>query len=604
LASPRPVHPGVNFMRRIAVLVSILGLSLCASSALALNPPRTRTDAKAALQSLVKTGRHPDLHWPQFSDFRPDVEKLYADQGWLPLWFAGERPSAAAVDLIARLTACDSLGLDPADYDAEWLTRTSDALALQLDKPTADEVAHFDLALSVAAVRFVSALDGGRISPSVVDAQVLVPRTSREAAPEVDSLRVLALQSGVLARLQPTFHHYQLLKNGLARYRVLARDSTLATTIKFPRDLKPGMPLPAAATLRHRLEATGDLVPAPVVRKKKNAKAPADTLYTDDLVLGVKSFQRRHGLDPDGVIWPNVADELNRPFAERVRQIELALERWRWMPASFTAPPILINLPAFRLYAFRSLVDREDDMLAMDVLVGAAFKSETPVFAADMKYLVFRPYWEMPADIQTYEFGPMALTDRENLERLGYVLVKSDGSDPTPLPLTPENVKRIGKGLRMRQLPGENNALGLVKFMLPNMHDIYLHDTPVKGLFAFARRDISHGCVRVADPVALAAHVLRDQPEWTVDRIRAAMEDTTDNVRVDLATPIPVYMMYATASVSENGDASFYADIYQLDEQLDALLKKGYPYPKKAPSGDRSEAQGTMSTGVPIGTTR
>jgi murein L,D-transpeptidase YcbB/YkuD len=132
----------------------------------------------------------------------------------------------------------------------------------------------------------------------------------------------------------------------------------------------------------------------------------------------------------------------------------------------------------------------------------------------------------------------------------------------------------------MRQLPGEYNALGLIKFILPNIHDVYLHDTPVKGMFAFSRRDISHGCIRVSDPVGLAAHVLANQPGWTPERIRQAMAGKDDNVRVDLAAPVPVYILYATAVVGENGESYFYSDVYGLDRKLDELLKKGYPYPR------------------------
>ena len=563
-------------MRLPAYLLAVLGLLLSAAGdAHALDAPATRTEARTRLQHLAQSARHPDLRWPVFSDFRSDVEQLYGRADWLPLWLERQRPTEAAIQLIARLAAADSLGLDPEDYDADWLTRTAGELAIRHAPPTADVEARFDLALAVAAVRFVRALNVGRVSPGVVDAQVFVPIQPRIAALEVDSLRDAGLQAGVLQRVQSTFHHYQLLKNGLARYRMLARDTTLALVDVLPRDLQPGMPLPCAARLRHLLEATGDMIPA-----KQRPEADADTLYVADLVGGVKQFQRRHGFEPDGWIYAETADALGRPFEQHVRQIALALERWRWLPMSAASPPIIVNIPAFQLYAFRGLIDREDEMLAMDVLVGAAFRHETPVFAADMAYVIFRPYWEIPADIQLYELGPMALTDRANLERLGYVLVKSGAEDAPPLPLTPQNIKRIGHDLRMRQLPGEYNALGLVKFMLPNIHDVYLHDTPVKGMFAFSRRDISHGCIRVSDPVGLAAHVLANQPGWTPDRIRQAMEGKDDNVRVDLAAPVPVYILYATAVVGENGESYFYSDVYGLDRKLDELLKKGYPYPR------------------------
>jgi len=293
----------------------------------------------------------------------------------------------------------------------------------------------------------------------------------------------------------------------------------------------------------------------------------------------VKRFQIRQGFEPNGVIDSATAERLNRSLSRRVRQIELALERFRWLPASFKAPPIFVNVPAFRLYAFRGLTDREDDMLAMDVVVGDAFDQHTPLFTANMKYLIFRPYWEVPASIMREELGPKALNDPAFLKHEGMVLVSGESDRAPALPATRENVERIGKDLRVRQLPGPDNALGLVKFMLPNAHNIYLHDTPAKGLFARSRRDLSHGCIRLSNPVALAMHVLRDKPEWTEERVRAAMNGA-DNTKVSLSHPVPVCITYSTAMARENGEVYFYSDIYGLDAKLDELLKKGYPYPK------------------------
>jgi L,D-transpeptidase YcbB len=536
-------------------------------------------DAGTTLRGLVESACHPDLRWPAFPEFRSELERLYQRAGWEPLWLSGEVPTEAATRLIARLAAADSLGLAPADYDGRWLDREARELAARKPALEPDELARFDLGLSVAAVRLVSALHRGRVSPRVAHAQLFIPRASLAAEMAVDSLRDASRQDAVLEGIQPHFHHYQLLKNGLTRYRMLARDTSLVPLPELPPNLRPrrrlqaAARLPAAPRLRHLLEATGD-------RPRGAAPAAAaDTLYSDDLVAGVRHFQRRQGLEPDGVIGPATAARLNRPFEERVRQIELTLERWRWLPPSFTAPPIIVNIPAFQLYAFRGYQDREDDMLAMDVVVGGAFDEQTPVFAASMRYMVFRPYWEVPGSIMTAELGPRALTDPRLLQREGMVLVSGESDHPTILPPTRGNLERIGRGLRVRQLPGPRNALGELKFVLPNAHRVYLHDTAAKGLFARARRDLSHGCIRLRDPAALAAHVLRDRPGWTPERIRAAM-DSGDNRKVSLPRPVPVYIVYETAITHEDGGVYFYADIYGLDEKLDQLLRRGYPYPK------------------------
>ncbi len=526
-----------------------------------------------ALRKLVRSGRHSDLRWPEFSDVRADLDRMYARAGWQPVWLEAGRPSRAATALIERLAGADTLGLDPADYDADWLAGAAKELR---DDAGPFGLARFDLALSVAAARFVDALEHGRVSPAAAGAQYPAPRRSWTLDAVVDSLRDAGSQDAVLARHQPGLEHYRLLKNALAKYRGLVRDSSFAAPIKFPPDLKPGMTFRAAARLRRRLQALGD------VGMVKSPKPRADTLFSPEIVLGIKRFQRRHGLEPDGVIWPNTAEELNRPFKDNVRQITLALERWRWLPLPFTAPPIVVNIPAYRLEAYRALPDREANTLAMDVLVGSADRNATPLFTADMSYLVFRPYWEVPLELMMDELGPRAAWDSERLQGQGIVLVKRNSDGSKSLPLTPANLQRIGKDLRMRQLPGPNNVLGTVKFMFPNMHDVYLHDTQTGGLFGFARRDFSHGCIRVSDPVALAVHVLRNQPGWGPEQVKEAMQGA-DNHRVEVVTPVPVFVTYATASAFENGEVYFYGDIYGLDHGLEELLKKGYPYSKKPP---------------------
>src|SRR5690606_33328381 len=288
-------------------------------------------------------------------------------------------------------------------------------------------------------------------------------------------------------------------------------------------------------TLRRLLRLLGDY-------RDSTAAPILDTVYAGAVLEGVKRFQMRQGFAPDGVIGDSTRGRLQQPFAQRIRQMELSLERWRWMPRSFSAPPIIVNIPAFRLYAFRTLRLDEADMLAMNVVVGTAFKTETPVFAADLEYLIFSPYWDVTPAIALNEIKPAALRNPEFLTRNRYELVEQG----EPIAPWPENVARIGQGVRVRQTPGAHNALGRVKFIMPNDYQVYLHDTPSKALFERTRRDASHGCIRLGDPFALAKFLLRDQPEWTDEAIRAAMaaeEPTTVRFR----ERIPVHITYATA---------------------------------------------------------
>ena len=273
-----------------------------------------------------------------------------------------------------------------------------------------------------------------------------------------------------------------------------------------------------------------------------------------------------------GSITPTPAEVKQAPYAPRIRQIELTLERWRWLP-EFTAPPIIVNIPQFRLFAFRTLRDRRDDILQMDVIVGKTVPTtRTPVFMQDMKYLVFRPYWDVPYSITRKEIIPSIRKKPGYLSKERLELVDKAGK---VVPESAESLTQLESGaLRVRQTPGPDNSLGLIKFMLPNRYNVYLHSTPAHSLFNRAERAFSHGCIRVKDPVALAQHVLRDTPgDWSAAVLKSALEAGPDNTTVRLKTPIPVLIIYATALAQEDGSVLFFKDIYGHDAKLAQLLK-------------------------------
>jgi murein L,D-transpeptidase YcbB/YkuD len=315
------------------------------------------------------------------------------------------------------------------------------------------------------------------------------------------------------------------------------------------------------------LMALGDAAPAP-------PDAPAPQALSPALVEALKHFQTRHGEKPDGVLGAATFNQLTRPLERRVRQIALTMERWRWMPTELVTAPIIVNIPQFRLFAFESTADSEARIRQMDVIVGKSFDStQTPVFAADMTYLVFRPYWEVPFSIARKEIVPAARKDPADIERRQMEIVRGFGDSATVMPNTPENVELVAKGtLRLRQRPGPNNSLGLVKFMMPNAYNVYLHSTPAQSLFAQSRRDFSHGCVRVSDPVGLAEYVLRDSPQWTREKIQAAMHGDKP-LTVVLKNRIRVFIVYGTALAREQGDILFFDDIYRHDERLEKALQ-------------------------------
>jgi murein L,D-transpeptidase YcbB/YkuD len=339
----------------------------------------------------------------------------------------------------------------------------------------------------------------------------------------------------------------------------------LPVTIK---PVEPGAAYPAAAQLTAILRRLGDL--------SADAALPPDSnAYAGPLVDAVKRFQARHGLEPDGRIGKATLLQLNTPVSQRIRQLQLTLERWRWAPHNFPVPPIVVNIPEFQLRALNATYGTE---LEMKVVVGKAYHHQTPVFAADMKYVVFRPYWDVPVSIERAELVPKLDKDRMYLAKNDFEIVTARGEVVSTGVVDDVLLARLRSAeLRIRQVPGPKNSLGLVKFLFPNDYSVYLHGTPATELFSKTRRDFSHGCIRVEKPEELAAWVFRDMPEWTPERIHDAMNGEK-TIQVTLDRPIPVLVVYATAVALANGEVRFLDDIYKQDAELEQVLAKGYPY--------------------------
>jgi L,D-transpeptidase YcbB len=544
----------------------LIAIGLALWAAVAPAQPGDAEPFKATLQQMLADGAHPYLRASGLKADRETLQQLYERHAWQPLWSEDGTPTRPALAVLSLLRGAENYGLHSSDYEAnQILYHLVDLVTTPGAHP--DLWAQFDLALSAAVLRFTTHVHYGRIDPKAAGFDITVAADRIDRLAVLEEAAVATEPAAVFARIEPPYEHYQLLKAALPKFRLLALETGLTDLPAFSsRSVKPGETYPGAPALRHLLVTLGDL--------PTDSAAPASDLTLDSaLVDALKQFQTLHGLAPDGALGKETFRHLTTPLLRRVEQIELTLERWRWLPRLET-PPIFVNIPQYRLFAFTTAQDREADMLKLDVIVGKAFpNTRTPVFSEEMRYLVFRPYWDVPYSIATRELLPEirrnpAYLDRQNLE-----IVRGGGDDAKPVPTTPENLAALAAGtVRLRQRPGDDNALGLIKFMLPNEYNVYLHSTPAKGLFREARRAFSHGCIRVSDPVALAAQVLKDQPgDWTREKIEAAMKGET-TFRVPLTKPIPVYILYGTAIASEAGQVFFFDDVYGHDARLGALL--------------------------------
>jgi murein L,D-transpeptidase YcbB/YkuD len=518
-------------IRIAAMFAFCAAMAAFPSQAASQNTPAVaiRTLAIQAAQAPVaRIGPYDERGW---------LDRFYAPRKYAPAW----NPSQAAAALWV-LRQASAQGLDPADYGVEQLQR-------QLRDPRADP-ARLDVAVTAAMLHYLADLRVGRVR-SEYHTQLPDPRLQRYDPVE-------RLRAGLAAgRLQAAVHAaepanplYARAKEALARYRELAK-LPLAPLPAPGAKVRPGGAYPAAQALYERLVLLGDL-PA-------DAPPPTEGVYGEELREGVEHFQARHGLDDDGVLGRGTVAALNVPPARRARQLELTLERLRWLPDFAPGPLIAVDLPAYRLWAIR--VGSDEAPLEMRVVVGTAVKTETPLFVGQMRYLEFNPYWNVPRSILVKEILP-------RLEGNPGYLARND-METVPPGASVDDL-RAGRA-RVRQRPGPKNSLGAVKFAMPNPMDIYLHSTPARELFRRSRRDLSHGCIRVEHPAALAQFVLGDQPQWDADSIQEALESGPTR-HVSLSRPIPVVIFYATAMVDRDGTARFVADVYGRDSLLEREL--------------------------------
>jgi L,D-transpeptidase YcbB len=565
----------VYWSQRIMVLTSIFVAGMSVASGQiplpkqhpALAGQTLSVPGLPALHAIVDSARNADLRWSDFTPYKTEVAKLYETNGYSLLWMQNGRVRPQGLAVIELLQNANTKGLDPDDYDgSRWQGR----LLKMGQKPSQQDLVSFDTALTVSAMRYIRAIHCGRVNPKEFKFQLDMDGKQLPLAEFIQTQVVKASDPAAeVQKLEPPFLGYRKLLALLPVYEGYAKQDDGQKLPTVTKTVRPGQPYAGVVRLGRFLQVIGDIPEG--VQLDPNA-----TIYEGAIVAGVKHYQDRHGETPTGNLDVRTISELNTPPADRIRQIKLTLERWRWLPHSFSQPPVVVNLPEYRVRAMNP-----DGTVAFykNVIIGKAYGHRSPVFEKEIRYVVFRPYWDVTPTIQRNEIVPHIQKDPNYIAKHNFEVVTLKGEVITDNQVSPEVLEGIKSlHLMVRQKPGDTNSLGLVKIIFPNPENVYLHGTDAPELFSQDVRDFSHGCIRVQKPEDLVAWVLRNNPGWDLERVKATMNGEKNNLQVNLATRIPVLIVYGTASVNEENQIRFFDDIYGYDADLEKALTAGYPY--------------------------
>jgi murein L,D-transpeptidase YcbB/YkuD len=518
--------------RTLFITVLVLGLSASCST---FNTPSTAPKANAsspidvnAVPGFVSNDDYGRSLWDS-------TKQVYTLRQFRPVWSGSDAVDSNSDAALRVLENASAEGLHPEDFGVADLRRLYESLTASTTPEVRNE---FDTRLSYALVRYVSELCFGRIDPRAINPDWPASDTSCDVPQIVNDAIANNTVENLASEHSPKLPEYQGLRSTLARYREIDRQ---------------GGWQPLAPELARTLALLGDLSLEP------DGAPPSRKALNEAL----RHFQERNGLEPDGRLGKKTIDALSLPVSQRIEQIEINMDRMRWIAHRLEPRHIRVNIPGFQL----SVYDGEQIPLQMRAIVGSE-DNPTPVLDGTLEYLVFSPYWNIPLSIATKELLPKiqkspAYLKRENIEVVRVSKEKVEVIDPSKIKW--ENESDLS-GYQLRQKPGATNALGLVKFIFPNPYNVYLHDTPSENLFYRLTRTLSHGCVRVERPADLAGYLLSDQPEWTPVLIEEAMHEEKER-RVSLKTRMPIHLLYWTAWTDQEGNVQFREDVYGYDEK-------------------------------------
>jgi murein L,D-transpeptidase YcbB/YkuD len=482
---------------------------------------------------------------------------FYEKRAYSLAWSNKKGPTALADSLVLAIENADKEGLKPRNYHLAKIRHNLDVVRLNIGKGTYNprRLVDLDLLLTDAFLIYGSHLLKGQVDPITIDSEWFTDLK------QLDMTEVLetALRDNTiiesLSSLSPPQNGYSRMKMALAHYREIADGGGWPVIPEGPK-MVVGDSGERVRLLRERLIITGDF---------KETDTENKNYFSHDLESAVKGFQKRYGLDIDGVVGKKTIEALNVSVQNRINMIIINLERWRWLPQALGSPNIQVNIANFEL----DLYDGETSLIDMRVIVGRTYR-RTPVFSDNMTYLVLCPHWNVPDNIARQDILPNVKRDPDYLSRLGFKVLQDWGADMKivdPATVNWGDIAARNFKYRFRQDPGPLNALGQIKFMFPNKFNVYLHDTPSRDLFSKTSRDFSSGCIRIEKPIELAEYVLKKDSAWTREAI---LRNTKKNVEqtVKLPEPIPVHILYWTAWVSPDGSINFRNDIYKRDGAL------------------------------------
>jgi murein L,D-transpeptidase YcbB/YkuD len=496
------------------------------------------------------------------SDVLPD---FYRARGFRPAWIDDGLVLADATSFLDALRLVSGDGLDPENYHLATLefllAEVKAAKGKKLQKVRSEVLTDLEMLLTDSFLLCGSHLVHGQVNPETIQSEWFIKSRIEDLAAVLAKGLADKDIPGALDSLRPKHAVYQGLRKAFQEYGAATAVGGWPGFTPGPKLVKGDQDARVEA-LRKTLAATGDLDPL---------ENGGGALFDEGLEAAVKAFQRRHGLEPDGAVGAETATALNVPAAERLTQIRANLERWRWITPDLGERYILVNIADFRV----GVVEGGREVLSMPAIVGRAYR-QTPEFSGRMSYLEINPTWTVPPKLAREDILPKLQKDWRYLQEKGIRVFRdwAEGApEIDPAAVDWSRVKADTLSYKFRQDPGPHNSLGRIKFMFPNKFDVYLHDTPERGLFSRAVRDFSSGCIRVERPIDLAEYVLRGDAAWTREKILAAIDSRETQV-VNLRNPLSVHLLYWTAWLADDGRVQFREDIYLRDAALYRALEQ------------------------------